>query len=392
MIEWHPASDRLEMAVCTEGTRVSRESDSNLKSVPLANFHRAQGAKMVPFAGYEMPVQYPAGIIEEHKHTRTKAGMFDVSHMGQAWLHGAEAARALEKLVPGDVQSLPIGHGRYTMITNESGGIIDDLIVTNWGDRLFIVVNASRKDIDLPLIAEAAAGMAELEIIEDRALIALQGPMAAKVMAEMAPACADMAFMSARELEISGTGCHVTRSGYTGEDGYEISIPVSETEAFATTLCAHPDVMPIGLGARDTLRLEAGLCLYGHDLDEQTSPIEAGLAWTISKRRRESADFPGAARITKELQDGPARKRVGILPEGKAPARDGTAIHTPDGEPVGVITSGGFGPSVGGPIAMGYVNASAAGTGNPLELAVRKNMVPASVVKMPFQPHRYHKI
>lgn len=370
---------------------MSQETVENLKSVPLADFHRRLGAKMVPFAGYEMPVQYPAGIIEEHKHTRTKAGLFDVSHMGQAWLHGSDAAKALERLVPGDVQALPTGHGRYTMITNKIGGIIDDLIVTNWGDRLFIVVNASRKDIDLPLIAAAAEGLAELEIVEDRALLALQGPSAAAIMAGLAPATSDMTFMSALHIDIAGVACHVTRSGYTGEDGYEISIPLDHVEAIATELCLHPDVMPIGLGARDTLRLEAGLCLYGHDLDEETSPIEAGLAWTISKRRREAADFPGAQRILGELKNGPDRKRVGILPEGKAPARDGTIVHTPGGDSVGIITSGGFGPSVGGPIAMGYVDTEAANIGTSLELAVRKNMVPASVVKMPFQPHLYHK-
>lgn len=349
------------------------------------------GAKMVPFAGYEMPVQYAAGIIEEHRHTREKAGLFDVSHMGQAWLHGADAAKALEKLVPGDVQALQSGQGRYTMITNEEGGIVDDLIVTSWGDKLFIVVNASRKHIDLPLIATAAAGIAELEIIEDRALIALQGPKASAVMSALVPTTATMAFMSALEAEIDGVRCHITRSGYTGEDGYEISIPVGNAEAIAEQLCGHGDVMPIGLGARDTLRLEAGLCLYGNDLDEDTSPIEAGLAWTISKRRREAADFPGARRILGELAEGPKRKRVGILPEGRAPARDGTVIHAPGADAIGTITSGGFGPSVGGPIAMGYVSSDHATAATALELAVRKNMVPATVVKMPFQPHRYFK-
>lgn len=362
-----------------------------MKTVPLAAFHRHLGAKMVPFAGYEMPVQYPAGIIEEHKHTRDKAGLFDVSHMGQAWLHGADAAKAIEKLVPGDIQALKPGTGRYTMITNDDGGIVDDLIVTNWGDRLFIVVNASRKHIDLPMIAEAASGLAELEIVENRALIALQGPSASGVLSGMAPALAAMPFMSAVETDIGGIACHVTRSGYTGEDGYEISIPVGNIEAIAQALCDHSDVMPVGLGARDTLRLEAGLCLYGNDLDEETSPIEAGLAWTISKRRREAGDFPGAARILGELADGPQRKRVGIQPEGRAPARDGTVIHAAGGDAVGTITSGGFGPSAGGPIAMGYVGAEHAAPGTQLELAVRKNMVPASVVKMPFQPHRYYK-
>jgi aminomethyltransferase len=370
---------------------VGHETGQNLKTVPLAAFHRRMGAKMVPFAGYEMPVQYPAGILEEHNHTRAKAGLFDVSHMGQAWLHGAGAAAALEKLVPGDVQALQPGQGRYTMITNDAGGIVDDLIVTSWGDKLFIVVNASRKHIDLPMIAEAAKGAAELEVIDDRTLIALQGPKAAAVLSEMAPACTDMPFMSAIETDVSGVGCHVTRSGYTGEDGFEISIPVGDAETIAEALTAHDDVMPIGLGARDTLRLEAGLCLYGNDLNEETSPIEAGLAWTISKRRREAADFPGAARIMNELTNGPTRKRVGILPEGRAPARDGTLVHVPGGEAIGTVTSGGFGPSVGGPVAMGYVDAAHAAIGTQLELAVRKNMVAASVVKMPFQPHRYYK-
>lgn len=353
---------------------------------------------MVSFTGYEMPVQYTAGIIEEHKHTREQAGLFDVSHMGQAWLHGPDAASAIEKLVPGDVQALKPGTGRYTMITNDAGGIVDDLIVTNWGDKLFIVVNASRKHVDLPMIADAASGIAELEIVEDRALVALQGPKASEVLSGMAPDVATMAFMSAAWIEIGGVSCHVTRSGYTGEDGYEISIPVGDVEAITEALCGHSAVKPIGLGARDTLRLEAGLCLYGNDLDEETSPIEAGLAWTISKRRREAGDFPGAERILSELADGPKRKRVGIRPEGRAPARDGTAIHRPGtaihrpgGDAIGTITSGGFGPSVGAPIAMGYVETAHAAAETALELAVRKNMVPAGVVKMPFQPHRYFK-
>lgn len=364
---------------------------ATLKTLPLAEFHRRHGAKMVPFAGYEMPIQYSAGIIDEHKHTRDKAGLFDVSHMGQAWLHGPGAARALEKLVPGDIQSLGSGQSRYTMITNETGGIIDDLIVTNWGDKLFIVVNAACKDIDLPMIADATRGEAVLEVIEDRALIALQGPGAAAIMHNYAPAAFLMSFMSAAELHINGVACHVTRSGYTGEDGYEISIPADAVADFVHLLVGEAEVLPVGLGARDTLRLEAGLCLYGHDIDESISPIEAGLAWTISKRRREAGDFPGAARILGEIANGPSRKRVGILPEGKAPAREGTAVHAPGGAVVGQITSGGFGPSVGGPIAMGYVPADMAVSGTRLELAVRKNMLPATVVKMPFHAHRYHR-
>ena len=370
---------------------MAQDADTDLKSVPLEDFHIRHGGKMVPFAGYNMPVQYPAGIMTEHTHTRSHAGLFDVSHMGQAWLHGDKAAAALERLIPGDVQALGLGRSRYSMITNADGGIIDDLIVTNWGDKLYLVVNASRKDIDLPMIADAAGDDASLEIITDRALIALQGPDAATVLSTFAPGVADMPFMSAAVMPIDGVECHVTRSGYTGEDGYEVSIPTDAADAFAEKLVANEAVLPIGLGARDTLRLEAGLCLYGHDIDETTSPIEAGLTWTISKRRREAADFPGAARILGEIQDDVSRKRVGILPEGRAPAREGTIIHGPDDAEVGVITSGGFGPSVGGPVAMGYVPSGLAAAGSDLTLAVRKNKVPAKVVKMPFQPHRYHR-
>jgi aminomethyltransferase len=370
---------------------VSGDENVPLKQTPLSSFHHAKGAKMVPFAGYEMPVQYPMGIMQEHLHTRSDAGLFDVSHMGQAWLIGEKAATVLERLIPGDVQALEPGHGRYSMITNEDGGIIDDLIVTNWGDRLFLVVNASRKDIDLPMIAAAAGDDATLEIVEDRALLALQGPRAAEVLSSLAPDVATMKFMRAAHINIAGVTCHVTRSGYTGEDGYEISVPASDAEALAEKLCDHDAVMPIGLGARDTLRLEAGLCLYGNDIDTNSSPIDAGLAWTISKRRRAAADFPGAERILHEIENGPTKKRIGILPEGKAPARDGTVIHDLDGTEIGIVTSGGFGPSVGGPIAMGYVNADKAKVGDDLLLAVRKKMVPATVIKMPFQPHRYFK-
>ncbi len=366
-------------------------STAPLKTVPLDSFHRHHGAKMVPFAGYVMPVQYKAGIMTEHTQTRTKAGLFDVSHMGQAWLHGKDAAKALERLVPGDIQGLANGQCRYTMLTNEAGGIIDDLIVTKWEDKLFLVVNAARKDVDLPLIADGTKGDATLEIIDDRALLALQGPMAAHVMHNYAPPAFHLSFMMAANLHINDIPCHVTRSGYTGEDGYEISMPINDAMEIAEVMESEPDVLPVGLGARDTLRLEAGLCLYGHDIDEKTSPIEAGLRWTISKRRREEANFPGAARMLAEIANGPSKKRVGILPEGKAPARDGTAIHAQGGDAVGIITSGGFGPSLGGPIAMGYVPADMAEPGTKLELAVRKNMVPATVVKMPFHPHNYHR-
>ncbi len=370
---------------------MGKTPDLPLQSVPLADFHVRHGAKMVPFAGYEMPVQYSAGIMTEHTHTRAKAGLFDVSHMGQAWLHGESAAQVIERLIPGDVQALEVGQSRYSMITNDQGGIVDDLIVTNWGDKLFLVVNASRKDVDFPLIEQAAGADARLEIINDHALIALQGPDAVDVLSALATGVENMSFMTAALFDIDGTPCHVTRSGYTGEDGYEISVPTGAVEDLAEKLVSLDNVLPIGLGARDTLRLEAGLCLYGNDIDETTSPIEAGLTWTISKRRREAADFPGAPRILGEIADGVSRKRVGILPSGRAPARDGTVIHDLQGQACGVVTSGGFGPSVGGPVAMGYVPTSLAKAGSEIELAVRKNMVSAKVEKMPFQPHRYHR-
>lgn len=367
------------------------DPNQNLKSLTLDAFHRAHGGKMVAFAGYEMPIQYPAGIIDEHKHTRQSAGLFDVSHMGQLWLHGENAVSALETIVPGDIQSLPIGRSRYTMLTTASGGIIDDLIVTKWDNRLFVVVNASRKDVDLPLIAAAVDGKAEMEIITDRALLALQGPKAVDVLSRHIADIADMAFMSAAETTFDGIPCHITRSGYTGEDGYELSIPSDAAETIANALVDHDEVMPIGLGARDTLRLEAGLCLYGNDLDETTSPIEADLRWTISKRRREAADFPGAERVLDELAGNVSRKRVGLVPEGRAPAREGTVIHIPGGDAVGIVTSGGFGPSVEHPVAMGYVPAEMAKEGTKVELAVRKKMVPATVTKMPFHPHQYFR-
>lgn len=365
--------------------------NQDLKSLALDAFHRAHGGKMVPFAGYEMPIQYPAGIIEEHKHTRASAGLFDVSHMGQLWLHGEGAVAAIETIVPGDIQSLAVGRSRYTMLTNASGGIIDDLIVTKWDNKLFIVVNAARKDVDLPIIAAAVEGKAELEIVEDRALLALQGPKAADVLSRHMADITEMPFMSAAKVDFDGIPCHITRSGYTGEDGYELSIPVKDAVAIATALVNHDEVLPIGLGARDTLRLEAGLCLYGNDLDETTSPIEADLRWSISKRRREAADFPGADRVTAELANQPSRKRVGLVPEGRAPARDGTVIHAPGGDAIGIVTSGGFGPSVEHPIAMGYVSIDMAEEGTKVELAVRKKMVPATVTKMPFHPQNYYR-
>jgi len=369
-------------------------SDSSIKRTPLYPLHVELGAKMVPFAGYDMPVQYPMGILKEHLHTRSAAGLFDVSHMGQGWLIGAGADAAIERLVPGEVKELQPGRIRYSLLLNDEGGILDDLMITrpvDHADRLFLVVNAACKDQDFAHIAAKLGPAFRVERLEDRALIALQGPGAAAALARLAPEAAAMGFMTARPLAIGRHACLVSRSGYTGEDGYEISVPASEAEALTRTLLADPAVKPIGLGARDSLRLEAGLCLYGHDIDTTTSPIEAGLAWTIGKRRRAEGGFPGAARILGELKNGARRRRVGLLPEGRAPAREHTKITDEAGHEIGEVTSGGFGPTANGPIAMGYVAAAAAAVGTRVNLVVRDQPRPAKVVAMPFVPHRYHK-
>jgi aminomethyltransferase len=362
-----------------------------LSRTPLHALHVELGAKMVPFAGYEMPVQYPPGILKEHLHARSEAALFDVSHMGQARLVGAQAAAALEYLVPGDILALKPGRMRYTMLTAADGGILDDVMVTRWEDGLGLVLNAARKDADCAHIRRAIGPDAALERFDDRALLALQGPMAAAVIARFAPGAAEMRFLEARSLDLSGTEAVVSRAGYTGEDGFEISVPDHAAEALARALLAEEEVAPAGLGARDTLRLEAGLCLYGHDIDETTTPVEAALGWSISKRRRAEGGFPGAARILAELADGPGRLRVGIRPEGRAPAREGTEIFDLQGAPIGSVTSGGFGPSVGGPIAMGYLLAAFAAAGTEVILKVRGREVPARIQDLPFVPHRYYR-
>ena len=363
----------------------------DLKKTPLDSLHRELGGKMVPFAGYDMPVQYSAGILAEHTHTREKAGLFDVSHMGQAAIRGDDPVSALETLVPGDLQALSTGQTRYTMFTNEAGGILDDLMVTRRGDHLFLIVNAACKDQDFAHMQAGLPAGNKLEIMEDRALLALQGPEAASVLGRLAPAARLMDFMTSEPLSISDIPCIISRSGYTGEDGFEISLPANEADRLARLLLDEPEVMPVGLGARDSLRLEAGLCLYGSDIDETTTPIEAGLIWTISKRRRTEGGFPGASTIQNQIENGVTRKRVGIKPEGKAPARAHTEITDTDGTVIGEITSGGFGPSVGGPVAMGYVQTDFAKVGTPVNLMVRGKAQPAEVFKLPFSEHRYHK-
>jgi aminomethyltransferase len=369
---------------------MAESKSETLQRTPLYDLHRSLGAKLVPFAGYEMPVQYPQGILGEHLHTRAKAGLFDVSHMGQVRLRGANAAKALERLCPGDIQALGPMRQRYTLFTNDKGGILDDLMVTNAGDHLFVVVNAACKDADIAHLRRHLGNEIAIEVLADRALLALQGPSAAEVAARLAPELRTMTFMTAAQVSLAGVPCFVTRSGYTGEDGYEISVPADQAEMLAKRLLAEPEVAPIGLGARDSLRLEAGLCLYGHDIDETTTVIEADLAWAYHKRRRGEGGFPGAAILQRQLAEGVPRKRVGILPDGRAPAREHTEIA--DGtRRIGEITSGGFGPTVGGPVAMGYVETQRAAPGTALSLVVRGTARPGRVAKMPFITPRYYR-
>ena len=359
---------------------------------------------MVPFAGYALPVQYApegalaarcrGGVIAEHLHARSQAALFDVSHMGQAWLIGPGAAAALERLAPGDIAGLRPGRQRYTLLTNDAGGIIDDLMVsrpaaTDGPERLFLVVNAARKAVDFPHIAAALPPGLRLETLEDRVLLALQGPRAAEALGRLCPAAAALPFMGVTEAAVAGIPCLISRSGYTGEDGFELSAPTAQAEHLADALLAQPEVAPAGLGARDSLRLEAGLCLYGHDIDETTTPVEAGLVWVLGKRRRAALDFPGGATIGAQLAGGCARLRVGLRPDGRAPARDGTAILAEDGRAAGTITSGGFSPTLNAPIAMGYVPTPLAAAGTRLALIVRGKALPAAIVTLPFVPHRY---
>lgn len=350
---------------------------------------------MVPFAGYLMPVQYPAGVMTEHLHARAQAGLFDVSHMGQIILRPKAGMAALclafEALMPVDVLGLAEGRQRYGLLTSETGGILDDLMFANRGDHLFVVVNAGCKEADVAHLRAHLSDVAEIEYLQDRALLALQGPQAEAALARLVPEAAAMRFM---DVGVFGQ-VWVSRSGYTGEDGYEISLPMDQARAFADRLLAMAEVLPIGLGARDSLRLEAGLCLYGHDITEATSPVEAGLTWAIQKARRaggvRAGGFPGQERILHELSQGPERLRVGLRPEGRAPMREGTPLFAPDGTPLGEVTSGGFGPSVGGPVAMGYVPTAFAAPGTLLLGEVRGKHLPVTVAPMPFHPTTYKR-
>ncbi|HEX2478401.1 MAG TPA: glycine cleavage system aminomethyltransferase GcvT [Geminicoccaceae bacterium] len=361
------------------------------RRTPLHDLHVELGGKLVDFAGWSLPVQYPSAIMAEHRHCRTAAALFDVSHMCQARIRGAGVAQAFERLVPGDVARLSEGELRYTVFTNEQGGVLDDLIVGRVDEGLFVVANAARRDVDLAHMRQALEPQHRVEEIDDRGLLAVQGPRAEDVLGRLCPAARALAFMQTTTATVAGVPCRVSRCGYTGEDGFEISVAATDAPALARRLLEEPEVAPAGLGARDSLRLEAALCLYGHELTSETTPVEAGLRWTIAKSRRSAGDFPGAPIILRQLQDGPERRLVGIRPEGRAPAREGTVIEDRGGECIGEVTSGGFGPTVGGPIALGYVRAQHAAPGTPLQLSIRGKPHPAKVVGLPFVPHRYKR-
>lgn len=380
---------------------VANESPAALKRTPLHALHLALGARMAPFAGYDMPLNYAAGVLKEHRHTRAAASLFDTSHMGQILVRAksgapADAAQALERLVPADIVGLGPGRQRYTFFTNDRGGILDDLMVANLGDRYLLVVNAACKEQDLALLRDALSADCAIEAT-DRALIALQGPKAEAALARLAPDCARMRFMDVREMTIMGATCVVSRSGYTGEDGFEISTPPDVAREIAEGLLENPDVAPAGLAARDTLRLEAGLCLYGADLDAATSPVTAGLSWAISPARREKGQrtggFPGAGVILGELAKGTAMHRVGLLPEGRAPVRAGAPLFADEigAAQIGHVTSGGFGPSLDRPIAMAYVPAALSEAGTQLFAEVRGTRLAAVVTPLPFVEHRYKR-
>ncbi len=373
-------------------------TDAPLLATPLNDAHVALGARMVPFAGYSMPVQYPTGVMSEHKWTRDHAGLFDVSHMGQGYLIGPDhetTARALEALVPADIVALAPGRQRYTQFLGPDGGILDDLMVSRPAEAadgtLFLVVNAACKDADWAHLRANLPETVRLVTIQDRALLALQGPEAGTVMEALGADVGGMVFMDCRTLTLLGHEVHVSRSGYTGEDGFEISVANADAVALWTALVADARVKPIGLGARDSLRLEGGLCLYGHDIDTTTSPIEGGLAWSIQKRRRVEGGFPGADRVQRELAEGPSRMRVGLLLAERQPAREGAEIATRDGAVVGRVTSGGFGPTVEGPVAMGYVPLTLSMPGTDLDVIVRGKRLPARVVALPFVPARFRR-
>jgi aminomethyltransferase len=377
-------------------------TESPILKTPLHALHVSLGARMAPFAGYDMPIQYPMGVMKEHLFTRGQCGLFDVSHMGQVTIRPksgrlADAALALESLIPVDIAGLKLGRQRYGFFTNDAGGILDDLMISNRGDHYFMVVNASRKAEDIAHLRAHLSEICEIDVLEDRALIALQGPHAEQVLAEFCPEVTSMAFMDVETDDLHDIDCIVSRSGYSGEDGFEISIPASDAETVVRRLLDHPDCDMIGLGARDSLRLEAGLCLYGNDIDETTTPVEAGLTWAIQKVRRagcvRAGGFPGAQRILAELETGPSRLRVGLRPEGKAPIRAHTKLYADDAGQhlLGEVTSGGFGPSIDAPVAMAYLPVSQAAAETRVFAEVRGKYLPATVSALPFVTPGYRR-
>jgi glycine cleavage system T protein (aminomethyltransferase) len=381
---------------------LARDNLTPLKRTPLQALHVSLGGKMVPFAGYEMPVQYTPGVLREHLHTRAAAGLFDVSHMGQIALRAKsgrieDASLALERLVPPDIVAVAPGRQRYAQFTDESGGILDDLMVANFGEYLFLVVNAACKDADEAHLRERLSDVCSIEPLGDRALLALQGPKAEAALAKLCADVGAMRFMDSGPRKVAGLDCFVSRSGYTGEDGFEISVPAEHAEQLAKLLMVNSDVLPIGLGARDSLRLEAGLCLYGHDIDTTTTPVEAALEWSIQKSRRSggarAGGFPGAEKILAQFANGATRRRVGLRPEGRAPVREGALLFADaaSSEPIGTVTSGGFGPSLNAPVAMGYVPASHAATGTLVFAEVRGQRLPLRVAATPFVPNTYKR-
>ena len=381
---------------------LARDDHSSLKTTPLHALHLACGGKMVPFAGYDMPVQFATGVLREHLHTRKLAGLFDVSHMGQIALRAKsaqveDAALALERLVPQDILGVAPGRQRYAQFTDSAGGILDDLMVANFGSHLFLVVNAACKAADEARLRQYLSDVCVVEPLPDRALIALQGPKAESVLAKFCPDAAAMRFMDAGPRQVDGIDCFVSRSGYTGEDGFEISVPADGAERLAKALLDESEVLPIGLGARDSLRLEAGLCLYGHDIDTSTTPVEGALQWSIQNSRRNggarAGGFPGAAKILAQIETGAPRRRVGLKPEGRAPVRGGAALFADatSTEQIGAVTSGGFGPSVNTPIAMGYLPTSHAAIGGLVFAELRGQRLPLRVAAMPFVPNTYKR-
>jgi len=368
-------------------------SVTELQKTPLHVLHLELGARMVSFAGYDMPLSYPAGILAEHRHCRAAAALFDVSHMGQVSLGGEHAARALESLVPVDVLGLAPGRQRYGFLTNDAGGILDDLMISRRSNDLLVVVNAARKQADLAHLAQHIGADCTVEPLPDQALLALQGPLAAEVLSRLDPAPARLGFMTGMHVALAGAPCFITRSGYTGEDGFEISVAGRDAEALARALLAAPEVRPAGLGARDTLRLEAGLCLYGHDIDETTTPVEAGLAWAIQKVRRaggaRAGNYPGARLIDAQLARGPDVRRVGLIGLERVPVREGASIVDAQGRSLGRVTSGSLGPTLGQPVALAYLRAAAASPGSQVYAPVRGQHQPMRVSPLPFVAHRY---